>query len=115
MSSRRSYLGAAVSLAAVVAPLNTGDRDAVSHTDVDDVRPVNLTGHARGEGPDVLGLEHVTGFGEIEVSAGDGTATLRVHADTTATISVRTEGPISRSELVALRDEIDTALRGIDK
>jgi hypothetical protein len=109
MTNRREVLlGAAGALSAGL--LGVDDAAPVSYDDADGVRPVNLTGYGTGDGPDVLGLEHLTGFDELEVSTSGTVPTLRADAETTSDVSVRIEAEVSRAELVALRDEIDAAL-----
>lgn len=109
MTNRREVLlGAAGALSAGL--LADDDAPAVSYDGADGVRPINLTGYGTGDGPDVLGLEHLTGFGDLEISTSGDATTLRVDAETTSDVSVRAEAEVSRAELVALRREIDAAL-----
>ena len=109
MSTRREVLlGAGAALSAGL--LGVDDTAPVSYSDADGVRPVNLTGYGTGDGPDVVGLEHLTGFDELEVSTSGTVPTLRVDAETTSALSVRVEAEVSRAEVAALRDEIDAAL-----
>ena len=111
MSSRREVLlGAAGALTAGLVPLGGDGPTPVSYDDAPDVRPLNLTGFGRADASNVLGLEHLTGFDELEISTHGDAHTLRVDAETTADVSVRAEAGVSRAELVALREQIDAAL-----
>ena len=115
MSSRREVLlGGASALAAGLLPFGRADPAPVSYDDVAEVRPHNVTGYALDDAPNLLGMEHVTGYDAIGVNTGGDETTLRVDIETTADVSVRAEGAVSRAELVALRREIDAALEEID-
>ena len=112
MSTRREVLlGAAGALAAGVLPFDGETETSPVSYDGDSVRPLDVTGYGVDDGPDVLGVKHLTGFDVLEISTGGDEITLRVDASTTADVSVRAEAAVTREELETLRDEIDAAIR----